>query len=497
MRRLLLVVALVALAGCAGIAPTADAPAEMPASGDSTDSSGPEPTPVENGTANDAPIEHELSPDPEEDTLGWHDGYWHDDPVSVNATDGLNETELDVVTARAMARIEVLRNRSFEETVAVSLINRTEFGNRQAGTPSGGDSGFEEARYRATFLVGGDESATERQRETTQQSVAGYYSPGTGEIVIVSDSKTPRISIDTLVHELTHALQDQHFDLSEVTAVSTQDRTHGRLGLVEGDAETVRAEYEERCGEVWRCVTVAGGENSEENSETADGAGSDIHLGLYITSWFPYDDGPGFIEHLRDGSGWDGVDEAYEHPPNSSREILDPAIYGTFEPTAVELDDRSTDEWTRLESGGTDHQRIGQAGLTAMFAYTLYDDSSAGGVIDPRAFLDTDSESQRTDLLNYDLPATSGLVGDRLHLYERTDEYAHVWRLEWNSAANATEFADTYERLLSYWGGQADGAVWTIGEDSPFTGVYDLRVDGSTVTITNAPTEEAIENVHP
>ena len=37
------------------------------------------------------------------DTIGWENGYWYDDPVDVTTSDGLNESELEAVTARQMA----------------------------------------------------------------------------------------------------------------------------------------------------------------------------------------------------------------------------------------------------------------------------------------------------------------------------------------------------------------------------------------------------------
>jgi len=64
--------------------------------------------------------------------------------------------------------------------------------------------------------------------------VLGYYSPSRGEIVVVSESETPRLDGEgTLAHELVHALQDQHFDLA-ADPVRTRDAHQGRNGLVEG-----------------------------------------------------------------------------------------------------------------------------------------------------------------------------------------------------------------------------------------------------------------------
>ena len=50
---------------------------------------------------------------PAEDRLGWEAGYWYDDPLPVNATDGLNESEREAAVARTMARVERIRESSF------------------------------------------------------------------------------------------------------------------------------------------------------------------------------------------------------------------------------------------------------------------------------------------------------------------------------------------------------------------------------------------------
>ncbi|MEF8814956.1 MAG: Hvo_1808 family surface protein [Halovenus sp.] len=506
MRRALLVVALVVLAGCAGLAPTAtpDDPTDSPeptAEADTDGINAPSTDGQEGGDA-DAPatdsVVHEERPDPETDVLGWHDGYWYDDPVTINVTDGLNESELDAVVARTGARVEMLRDLPFEETVDVRLINRSSL------TGSGGEASdttaarFEDEQFRALFLVGDTADASQREAETTGQTVGGFYSPTTGEILVVTDSGTPRVDVSVLAHELTHALQDQHFDLRGVMSTTTQDRTHARLGLVEGDAEVVRTGYEERCGEVWACVEY--GPSGPGGNGSGQQPGSSVHLGLYMNSFFPYNDGVEFVEALRSGEDWTPVDEAYERPPDTSKEIIDPAQYGLFEPAPTDLPDRSTDAWEPLSPPGSPRaQVVGQASLSVMFAYTLYDDFNQESVVGPDQVLNReDGESNGTNPLNYDLAPTRGWTGDRLLIYDhaKSDETAHVWRITWESGEDAETFVTAYEELLAHWGGTERDGTWQIPPESPFTGAYDVQVDDRNVTITNAPTPAQLEEVN-
>ena len=57
-------------------------------------------------------------------TLGEVDGISHDEAIAVDASDGLNATEQDLLVTRAMARIEAIRGLEFERSVGVEVITR-------------------------------------------------------------------------------------------------------------------------------------------------------------------------------------------------------------------------------------------------------------------------------------------------------------------------------------------------------------------------------------
>jgi len=471
---LLLVAVAVLFAGCA-----------VPMAGDSTDQ-------VDGDCTDSVPTDRSTAP--AEDTLGWHDGYWYDDAVTVNETDGLNDTELDAVTARATARVECLRGLEFDESVEVDVVSRSSYsGNPSTEKSESGIQTFDDTTFETLFLVGDDDSASEEQAETQSSSVGGFYSPRSGDVVVISESETPRVDIGVLAHELTHGLQDQQLQLATPSADATRDESSGRLGLIEGDASVVEFEYEDRCDAGWDCI--------EYPSEETDGPAPeelDLHMGIYITEFFPYSDGPAFVEQLRDGDDWSAVNDAHADPPVSSREVINPDDYASFEPETVDLEDRNADSWDRVRrQGGPDYEVLGQSALSAMFSYTLYEESNPDTLVQPFEFLNMEEgEVNQTDPLNYDLESTQGWTGDRLHIYENDTETAYVWRITWESAADAQQFTDTYHELLQYWGGeQMDDETWTIGADGQFTGAYHVNTGGDTVTITNAPSTAALDDV--
>lgn len=463
-RGVLALVAVVVFAGCIGLAP-ADV------------------------SAPDGP-DNEERPAPDEDELGYHDGYWYDDPIAVNTTNGLNESERDVLAARSIARVEHLRGLEFDKDVNITVINRTQFsGEARNWTVADDQQTFEDAKFAALFMVGTGESASESQQENTGNVVSGFYSPSTEAIVIVSDRERPRVDTTVLIHELTHAAQDQHFDLNATTARYPHDRNQARLGLIEGDANLVQQEYEARCGTEWSCVQYGDGDGGDSQPP-------EPHWGLYFTSFFPYSDGPTFTQTLRDGDDWSGVNDAFGQPPNSTVEIMNPELYGEFEPEPVTISDAG--EWNRVRrDGAPDYDELGPSALAASFAYTLYDDSNPDALITPNDFLNlNDGEVNETDPLNYELAQTQGWRGDRLHVYEQDGEMAYVWRLNWESSAAADRFTEDYHELLGYWGGQrVEGDIWEIGDNSPFTGAYRVTTVDETVTITYAPSQPELTEV--
>lgn len=474
MRRVLLLALCVVLVGCAS-------PIAAPDSDGTT-------------TGTETPVEHEKRPNPEGDRLGWENGRWHDDPVAVDASDGLNESERDQVIDRAMARVEVIRDVEFDRAVNVSVISRDNFSTGSSGSSSPALRAFDNAKFEALYLIGTEEDSIAEQENTQNSTVGGFYSPSRGDIVLVSNAESPQFDGErTLAHELVHALQDQEFDLSR-DRPGSRDAYNGRNGLIEGDAAAVEDAYLDRCGTSWSCLPR---ENTTGES-TGDEPAS-FNLGVYILEFFPYSDGPGFVEHLKDGDDWSPVDDAFDDKPNSAVEIIYPERYGEFEPRDVQLRDRTRNGWERVRPDGRpDHGVIGQSGLTAMFAYTLYDDYNRSAVIEVQQFLNTENGSvDQSDPFNYDLPAVAGWTGDRFHAYQRGDERGYVWRLRWDSPAEAGEFARSYRRLLSHWGGrEVDDGVWRLDDDGPFTGAVDVSTDGDTVTVVGAPTRGALDDVY-
>ena len=154
--RPLVLVAILLLAGCA--APTATGPDSPAAEGgsDAADT-GPDATTPDGG-----------------DVVGWENGYWYDDSLSINDSDGLSDAELDAVVARSMARVERVRGVEFDEDVDVTVRSRAEYRNgSQSGSVGSGDRAYQNVRNRALFLVGSDADATAVAEQNRGSAVLG------------------------------------------------------------------------------------------------------------------------------------------------------------------------------------------------------------------------------------------------------------------------------------------------------------------------------------
>lgn len=399
-------------------------------------------------------------------TLGEVDGVTANESLSVSPEDGFNRTEIDGLVRRSMARIEVLRGKEFRRMVDVEIITRAEY-REQRSNRSTGDvrRAWENQIYEGLFIVGEDRDVTAVTDETFGESVQGYYLPGQDRIVIVSDSETPTISKRTLVHELVHALQDQQFGLDN--RPETQDGQMARNGVVEGEASLLPRLYFERCESEWSCI--------RPETATGEGGGS-IDPGLFQVVIYPYEQGPSFVERLRDRGGWDAVDGLHRQLPASTEQLLHPETYPDEEPVDVRVPDRSSGEWSRLAHEPVG-DRLGEAALFSMFVT-----NDVIEVDDPRS---------------YQHPVTAGWGGDHLVPYRSDDgAFGYVWELAWDSTADAREFHDAYLDMLAAYGAIEDGQGRYVVPDGPFEDAFRVSRNGTRVRIVNAPTVEQLQAVH-
>jgi len=505
-----LVVLMVLLAGCGSAADSgtettaADTESPVtttaPGTADGTDAS--DGTATDDGTDDSEAV---VKPaDPPEDRLGWEGGYWYNETLDIDRSDGLNESELNAVVNRSMARVEKVRELEFERPVPVEIQTRSEFQNRSGGyNYSTADRLHQNVKWEAMLMVGEDTSAIATQQSNRGATVGGFYSPTEDRIVVVSENETsPKLDEITLAQELFHALQDQKYNFSNFRS-QTQEGHNANDGIIEGDGNYVDYLYEQRCEEEWDCLMP--------RSSGGGGGSPDIHFGLYFVSFQPYSSGPGFVQELHEEQGWGAVNAVYENPPASSEQVIHPDKYGEDQPTEIDFEDRSNDEWEILEmgEGSVNYATFGEGGLASMVYYPTFEASQKNQAptqvtVPYRAFFNYQGqELQPINPYNYSFEASAGWDGDRLYPYvngssAETNETGYVWQMEWDSEADAREFVSTYETILEHRGATAvegHANTYRIPEGNEFSDAYYVQIEGTTVYIVNAPSVDDLDEV--
>jgi hypothetical protein len=250
------------------------------------------------------------------------------------------------------------------------------------------------------------------------EQVAGYYDPKAQQFYLADwielEGQKP-----VMAHELTHALQDQHFNLRrfEKWPKGDSDAELAAHALIEGDATLAMTLYMAKNPLVALAfIRSLGGTNMA--SEQIKQAPRAIRESLV----FPYEQGSEWATRVYRRGGWASVSHAYTKLPLSSEQILHPEKYFDYEPPVkVALPDVRT-------LLGTGWKRID---------YDVNGEWSFYLILDQ--FLNASAESRR---------AAAGWAGDRYALYEgpRPGDVFIVLVTVWDTKNDAREFFDAYTK---------------------------------------------------
>src|SRR6266850_1699531 len=99
-----------------------------------------------------------------------------------------------------------------------------------------------EAAARALGLPGGRNGLREAGNTLSGEGITAFYDDATDRVDVRGTDLTVGRRA-TVVHELTHALQDQHFDISRQGSYASDDRNDAFDAVVEGDAVRIEDAY--------------------------------------------------------------------------------------------------------------------------------------------------------------------------------------------------------------------------------------------------------------
>ena len=181
--------------------------------------------------------------------------------------------------------------------------------------------------YRALGLLEGETSLLDELRAIYSAGVLGFYDPETDELVVRGASPSPYVQ-QTIVHELVHALDDQHFELDRPEYEDRKDEiSTGFSAAVEGNARRIENQWLGEQSADFRA------EASAEEEAFADGIDVDAFPEILLFQiGAPYQLGEVFVGQLIAEGGERSVDAAISDPPDTSEQFLFPELYLEREP---------------------------------------------------------------------------------------------------------------------------------------------------------------------
>ena len=171
----------------------------------------------------------------------------------------------------------------------------------------------------ALGLIGGDVDLAAEQDEISDSGTLAEYSPADRTIFVRGVEVTASLRV-TLVHELTHALQDQIFNLN-VSRTQSDGEAFALRALAEGDAMRIENEYYDTLSDDEQQQVADQAEADQRTSKALNSDSAPILLALFGA---PYDLGAPFV-HLLDSIG--ELDHAFRSPPTSEENVFDPASF--------------------------------------------------------------------------------------------------------------------------------------------------------------------------
>ena len=259
------------------------------------------------------------------------------------------------------------------------------------------------------------------------EQIAGLYDFESGTFFIANWIPL-EIQKPVMAHELTHALQDQHFDLSSLlqSEADNDDAMLARAALVEGEGFSVMLQYIlDSMGTSFLDIPDIVKLSRTSLAATAEQYPVLAHAPEYLREslLFSYIYGARFVQAYLRRNSWKELSNLYADLPGSTEQILHPEKY---------LDDR--DSPVNVESSEVPLQLEGS---WKQIFQNVFGEFSLHLLL--KQFIDVPTAEQ----------ASAGWDGDSVQLYESTAGQLTLIVLSvWDSKKDAGEFFDAYQKII-------------------------------------------------
>jgi hypothetical protein len=287
--------------------------------------------------------------------------------------------------------------------------------------------------------------------ELLTSQVGGYYDPRRKYLVVVErdggilgkeakqlygEAMAGRMEETVLVHELTHAIQDQYFDLSKFTGGDPMaDESAAHLALVEGDATLTMYDYfltmniEQLPG-----LEAVMGQMMKDPKQMID-MSPDMPGAKEMSAapaWFrdnmlfSYLQGFMFCVSVKKTGGQKLLDYAFKvDPPRSTEQILHPEKWHTNRDDPIEITwpdlAQALPGYTKVKEG-----QLGEQSIRILLREALKDEPKAS-------------------------EAAAGWGGDRFGVYVKDGKRVLAWITEWDTIKDGLEFKQAAAKLGEDW----------------------------------------------
>lgn len=190
--------------------------------------------------------------------------------------------------------------------------------------------------------------------ELLTEQIAGLYDPKAHEFYVAD-----WIPVDeqrmVMAHELTHALEDQHFEIEawEKAARPNDDAELAREAVLEGSAMVAMVEYllQESGRSLEDLPDIDPSMLIGDLTETPQLKKAPAFLKDSLI--FPYIDGLRFSAAVLKPTGWSGLPAIFAKPPASTQQIMHPAMYRSGKMAAAlsvpSLEKSLGEDWKKLD----------------------------------------------------------------------------------------------------------------------------------------------------
>lgn len=213
------------------------------------------------------------------------------------------------------AFVERTRGRRFHYRVPIRQSDRLRAGPRRDAPTEEERS---EARLEATvFLALGlvDEPYDPFAAQSNLDSqVLGAYSPRQRLLVVRPGPVTP-LARAVLVHELTHALDDEYHELRRSETLTYDEADLSFRALAEGSATYVETQY-------IRALSPADRNAAQDENNSRANPQNTVPQILVELTRYPYEIGERFVTELVKRDGPRAIDRAFSDPPTTSEQLI-------------------------------------------------------------------------------------------------------------------------------------------------------------------------------